>query len=161
MSDHTDWLDKVLDFHEKTPMRDSVLLGLFANTLYTPCLKIIEKEFDVQRDEFNVLSTLAARGPSLATELCALNSRPRNSISRAVNRLTRRGAVHGKAVENDRRKELLVLTEIGQRLYDQTIPVFLERERELMSPLSYEERRTLESIMKKMLMDGPDWRRNI
>jgi DNA-binding MarR family transcriptional regulator len=161
MSDHASWAKMTLDFMERTPLRDSYLISLWANALSGPAVRSIEKNFKIGRDEFNVMFTLAARGASFASDICQLNSRPKNSISRAVNRLQKRGLIAGETIENDRRKELLSLTEQGRRMYEKTLPAFLERQRELLSPLEYEERRMLEALMKKALLGGPDWRRDV
>lgn len=158
MSSREEWVSMAIDLLEKTPLRDSYLVSLWSNALTALGLKEIERHLDVGRDEFNVLFTLAARGKSLASEICQLNGRPKNSISRAVNRLAERGAIIREPLEEDRRKEYLSLTEVGQDLYDRALPIFLERQRQLLSPLTYEERRTIEALFKKTLTEGPDWR---
>ncbi len=160
MIDQSPWAQMILDFMENTPLRDSYLISLWANAHSAPAVRLIEKEFDTGRDEFNVMFTLAARGSSLASDICILNSRPKNSISRAVNRLHKRGLLQREPLKNDRRKEMLFLTEAGRKMYENTLPVFLERQRELLAPLEYEERRMLESLMKKALLGGNDWRRD-
>lgn len=160
MADQPNWGQMFLDFMENTPLRDSYLISLWANAFSSPSVKSIEKEFDTGRDEFNVMFTLAARGPSLASDICLLNSRPKNSISRAVNRLSKRGLLTRTPLESDLRKEMLSLTDAGQKMYQDTLPAFLDRQRELLAPLEYEERRMLESLMKKALMGGNDWRRD-
>lgn len=157
MNEQKIWADSALELLENTPLRESYLIGLWNNALTTPVLKQIEKNFDVTRDEFNVIFTLKAKGPLLASEICHLNSRPKNSISRAVTRLYKRHALVKTQIESDKRKEQLSLTEHGVELYNLCTPFFLERQKELMSPLDYEERRQLEFLMKKTLLENPKW----
>ena len=161
MRSHQEWVGMTLDLLEKTPLREAYLIGLWNNALNGPVLKQIERQFGLGRDEFNVLYTLLARGPSLASDICQLNSRPKNSISRAVTKLVERGALTKTLIEEDRRKETLSLTDLGRELCNNATVLFVERQRELMQPLDYEERRMFEALLKKALMDGPDWRRNL
>lgn len=144
---------------ENTPLRDSHLLGLFSNALYGPSIRSIEKQFDLGRDETNIMLTLAGYGPCSATDICQMNARPKNSISRAVNKLHRLGYINRVPVEGDLRKETLSLTESGKEMYDQMLPALTDRQSELLANLEYEERRMLESIMKKALLSNTEWRR--
>lgn len=150
-----------LDLLEKTPLREAYLIGLWTNALNGPALRQIERELSVTRDELNVMFTIMGRGPSLASDICQLNSRPKNSISRAVAKLVARGAVVKIAADGDRRKDILSLTPAGATLCEDSTAIFVERQRELMQPLNYDERRMLEALLKKALMDGPDWRREL
>lgn len=92
--------------------------------------------------------TIMGRGPSQASDICQLNSRPKNSISRAVAKLVARGAVVKLSKDGDRRKEILSLTPSGITLCESSTAIFIERQRELMQPLDYDERRMLESLLK-------------
>lgn len=142
---------------EKTPIQDSYLITLWANAMAGPASKEAERQYDVQRDEFNVLFVLAAIGPRLATDICLLNSRPRNSISRAVRRLEKRGALVRRRVPGDRRKEQLSLTEDGLALYESVMPLYLDRQTVLLESLSADERATLNRLLAKALLNNPSW----
>ena len=126
---------------EKTPLREGYLLGLWNNALNGPSLRQIERNSGVTRDEFNVMFTILARGPSMASDICQLNSRPKNSISRAVTKLVARSALEKSTTELDRRKELLSLTDLGRELCAKSMSVFLERQKQLMEPLDYPDAR--------------------
>lgn len=142
---------------DNTPIQDSYLITLWANAMAGPASKQAERDYDVQRDEFNVMFVVAAIGPCLATDVCLLNSRPRNSISRAVRRLEKRGALIREAVEDDRRKARLSLTEIGRGLYESVLPLYIDRQNLLMDALNDDERRTLNRLLAKSLLSTSEW----
>lgn len=148
----------MLQYLESTPLRDSHLIGLFSNALYGPAIRSIEKNFDLGRDEANIMLTLAGYGACSASEICQMNARPKNSISRAVNKLYKRRLIDRVPVEGDLRKETLSLNERGQEMYEKILPALVDRQKELLANLDYEERRMLETIMKKALLSNTGWR---
>jgi DNA-binding MarR family transcriptional regulator len=160
MTETSSWSTMMHQYLENTPLRDSHLLGLFSNALYGPAIRSIEKEFKLGRDEANIMLTLAAYGACSASDICQMNARPKNSISRAVNKLFQLGIISREPVECDLRKETLALTTEGQMMYRKILPAFADRQKELLANLEYEERRMLESLMKKALLSNTDWRRD-
>lgn len=158
MKDNADWSTMMLQFLENTPLRDSHLIGLFSNALYGPAIRSIEKEFGLGRDETNIMLTIAGYGACSASDICQMNARPKNSISRAVNKLYGLGLIDRVPVEGDLRKETLSLNEKGREMYQKILPALVDRQTELLANLEYEERRMLETIMKKALLSNTDWR---
>ena len=81
----------------------------------------------------------------------------RNSVSRAVRRLETRGMLAREEVAEDRRKEFLSLTEAGQRLYEQVLPIYVARQNLLLEGLDENECDVLVSLLSKALLKSSDW----
>ncbi len=56
---------------------------------------------------------------------------------------------------------MLNITDDGQRIFDASMPVMLERERVMLARLSPGERAMLFEILAKMVVDSPEWPQTI
>lgn len=156
--DDTAYIDEV--FHAvvtKGPINDAWRLTMWANYYNEPIFTALAEEFDVGRDEFNVMSCLASYGSMLAKTVCDVTGRPKNSISRAVNRLAGRKLIRRKVNANDRRESLLILNEDGRRLYERTLPIVVGRQTLMLDVLSASERRVLDTILNKLMSARHAW----
>ena len=139
------------------PINDAWRLTLWANYYTEPTFTVLLQEFDVGRDEFNVLSCLASYGSMVAKTICNVSGRPKNSISRAVNRLVERKMIRRKTNVHDRRESLLMLNEEGRRLYEKVVPVAVDRQNAMLDCLSAAERRTLDDILNRLMSVRHQW----
>ena len=139
------------------PINDAWRLTLWANYYTEPTFTALSEEFDVGRDEFNVLSCLASYGSMVAKTVCDVTGRPKNSISRAVNRLVERKMIRRKVNANDRRESLLMLNEEGRRLYAKVLPLAVARQNAMLDCLSDAERSTLDGILNKLMSARHQW----
>lgn len=139
------------------PINDAWRLTLWANYYTEPTFTALSEAFDVGRDEFNVLSCLASYGSMVAKTVCDVTGRPKNSISRAVNRLVERKMIRRKVNANDRRESLLMLNEEGRRLYAKVLPLAVARQNAMLDCLSDAERRTLDGILNKLMSARHGW----
>lgn len=112
---------------------------------------IIASQFDLLEDEFTVLANLHDWGGMTAQVICALSGRPKNSMSRAVSRLTKRGLINAKGDELDRRRVILTITPEGREIYKKASEPFLEQEKKMFGCLSQKELEKLDSIILKIL----------
>jgi MarR family transcriptional regulator, temperature-dependent positive regulator of motility len=117
----------------------------------------MSRDFDVGRDEFNVLSCLSSYGPMAAKTICEVTGRPKNSISRAVTRLSERKMIRRKINPLDRRESSLMLTESGRKLYERVVPVAIERQSTMLSGLSSSERALLDQVLNKLMQFRHEW----
>lgn len=141
----------------KGPLNDMWRLTLWANCYCEPIFALLAEEFDVGRDEFNVLSSLASYGSMVAKNVCDVTGRPKNSISRAVNSLVSRKMIKRKTNANDRRESLLILNDNGRRLYEKVLPVAVDRQTLMLKILSTDERRVLDRILDKLMGARHEW----
>ena len=150
-----DVFDKVAT---KGPLNDMWRLTFWANCYCEPIFAALAQEFDVGRDEFNVLSCLASYGGSMvAKNVCDVTGRPKNSISRAVNSLVTRKMIKRKTNTNHRRESLLILNDNGRRLYERVLPVAVDRQTLMLKVLSDEERGVLDRILDKLMSVRHEW----
>jgi MarR family transcriptional regulator, temperature-dependent positive regulator of motility len=139
------------------PLNDAWRLTMWANCFNEPTSAEYALRFDIGRDEFNVLSCLASHGPMAAKTICEVTGRPRNSISRAVNRLAERKMLKRKTNLEDRRESVLILNQAGRRLYEQVLPVAVERQAFMLRHLSEAERAVLDDILNKLMRVRHEW----
>ena len=124
-------------------------LGLRYNT---PLYGWVEERFGLSRAEFVVLYSLMLMDGVTASEIAASTAFPKNTLSRAVNRIAELGLITRSEGENDRRQQNLTLTEKGHALLDEAVPRFVALEAEMLAPLSLVERETLSALMAKVVL---------
>src|SRR5260370_36307784 len=99
------------------PISDAWRVTLWSNYYTEPCFSAMSRDFDVGRDEFNVLSCLSSYGPMAAKTICEVTGRPKNSVSRAVTRLSERKMIRRKINPLDRGEICVTLKESRRELY--------------------------------------------
>ncbi|OXC79618.1 MarR family winged helix-turn-helix transcriptional regulator [Caballeronia sordidicola] len=139
------------------PISDAWRFTLWSNYYTEPCFSVMSRDFDVGRDEFNVMSCLSSYGPMAAKTICEVTGRPKNSISRAVTRLSERKMIRRKINPLDRRESSLMLNESGRKLYERVVPVAIERQSTMLSGLSSSERALLDQVLNKLMQFRHEW----
>lgn len=139
------------------PISDAWRFTLWSNYYTEPCFSAMSRDFDVGRDEFNVLSCLSSHGPMAAKTICEVTGRPKNSISRAVTRLSGRKMIRRKTNPLDRRESSLILTESGRKLYERVLPIAIDRQSTMLSGLSSSERALLDQVLNKLMQYRHEW----
>ena len=124
-------------------------LGLRYNT---PLYGWVEERFGLSRAEFVVIYSLMLMDGVTASEIAASTAFPKNTLSRAVNRIAELGLIARSEGENDRRQQNLVLTAGGRAVLDEALPRFVALEAEMLAPLSLVERETLSALMAKVVL---------
>jgi len=124
-------------------------LGLRYNT---PLYGWVEERFGLARAEFVILYSLGLVDGVTASEIAASTAFPKNTLSRAVNRIAKQGLIARSEGENDRRQHNLTLTPAGHAILDEAMPRFVAMEEEMLSPLSLVERETLSALMAKVVL---------
>ena len=106
--------------------------------------------------QFKVLIIMAQFGVDTPAELCRNLSLDSGSMTRMLDRLEQKDFLARKRCEADRRQVQLVLTVQGQALADRLPQIGAEAMNELAGALSSEELRSLEAILKKILVAAGD-----
>jgi DNA-binding MarR family transcriptional regulator len=157
-ADHSASAHEILDVMlSKGVDRDGYRIGLWANFYTVPVFAEIERRFGLLRDENNILFCLTHYGSLTARSICEVTARPKNSVSRAVERLLRGGLIRRQTDPEDRRKGVLTITAKGQELLAQTSVLFQERESLMLRRLSAADRRTLDRLLAKLMAGIPEW----
>ena len=124
-------------------------LGLRYNT---PLYGWVEERFGLSRAEFVVIYSLGLMDGVTASEIAASTAFPKNTLSRAVNRIAKLGLIRRKEGAADRRQQNLVLTTKGRAILDEAVPRFVALEAEMLAPLSLVEQETLSALMAKVVL---------
>ncbi len=118
----------------------------------TPLYGWVEQQFGLSRAEFVVIYSLGIMDGVTASEIAISSAFPKNTLSRAVNRIARVGLIKRVAGETDRRQQNLRLTAKGRALLEQAMPRFVGLEAEMLAPLSLVEQETLSALMAKVVL---------
>lgn len=112
----------------------------------------VEKRFGLSRVEFVVIYSLMLMEGVTASEISSSAAFPKNTLSRAVNRLEKLGLIARAAGTVDRRAQPLMLTGKGRAVLDESVPRFIALEEEMLAPLSLVEREQLSNLMAKVVL---------
>jgi DNA-binding MarR family transcriptional regulator len=108
----------------------------------------------LQTGEFDVLATLRRSGapymlsPTQLYEAAMISS---GGMTDRIDRLERAGLVVRRPDPRDRRGKLIVLTDAGKRLIDETISRHVANEERLLLTLTEAEQETLSALLKKLI----------
>ncbi|CAM5762909.1 hypothetical protein LMIY3S_00636 [Labrys miyagiensis] len=136
---------------------DGFRLSLWSGFYTTPVFAVIERNYGLLRDENNLLFCLAHYGPLTAKSVSDVLGRPKNSISRAVESLLRRGLIRRELIASDRRRALLTIEPPGRDLITETVDLFKTRQEEMLACLSPVERVALDTILAKLMANADGW----
>ena len=106
--------------------------------------------------QFKVLIIMAQYGVDTPAELCRHLSLDSGSMTRMLDRLEQKGFLTRQRSEGDRRQVQLTLTEQGQLLADRLPHIGANAMNELAGAVTPDELKTLEYILKKILLAAGD-----
>lgn len=141
----TEPLSIVIDSEAFTPR----LLAVLSNALVWRESILMRNQFDLGTNDWRVISALAIKPGSTATEVTEYLPMNKAAVSKAVNTLISRKLIASE--EGPRGSRRLFLTEAGGHMHDNMIPVSLSGEELLLSQLKRDEVRQLRALLKKMV----------
>ncbi|WP_248806749.1 MarR family winged helix-turn-helix transcriptional regulator [Pseudomonas sp. MWU13-2100] len=112
--------------------------------------------YGITAAQFKVLIIMAQFGVDTPAELCRHLSLDSGSMTRMLDRLEQKELLARRRSEGDRRQVQLVLTAQGQVLADRLPEIGADAMNELAGAVTEQELRTLESILKKILLAAGD-----
>ena len=112
----------------------------------------VEREYGLPRPEYVVVYSLGLRDGVTARDISVSYGFPKNSLSRAINALERKGLVRRTPHPNDRRSLLVHLTAAGRRLFEETLPRFVSLQDDMLRGLSAQERETLSVLLARVVL---------
>jgi DNA-binding MarR family transcriptional regulator len=135
-----------LNLEDFLPYRLSVL----SNTISRGIADLYAERFGLSIPAWRVMAVLG-RFPGLsANEVAERTAMDKVAVSRAVAQLQKARLLVRKSAEEDRRRSVLALTDKGWSIHAEVAPLALEMERELLSPLTGEERAMLDALITKL-----------
>ena len=121
--------------------------------------RFLNATYDLSVVEWWTIGQLAIESPGTVSGIVDLTQNDKAQVSRAVALLIKKGLVRKEDNPEDKRSSLLFLTDKGQELYDQVLPMRQKSQNLLLEQLSPEERKSMERAIKKLtdyMLDHPE-----
>ncbi|GAA4165400.1 MULTISPECIES: MarR family winged helix-turn-helix transcriptional regulator [Shinella] len=135
----------------------SFRLNYLALHFNNPVYSYIQQHLGLLRPEFVVLWSLYLGGSSTLTDVVRSSGFPKNTLSRAANKLTRLGMIDRAIDQDDQRRITLDLTGKGREAVEFAKGMMIEHERRMLECLSPAERLSLSEIMTKLVTASGQW----
>ncbi|NNF78181.1 MAG: winged helix-turn-helix transcriptional regulator [Rhizobiales bacterium] len=124
----------------------------------TPLYSWVSDQYGLKRPEYVVLYSLALANGGSARDVSRTSGFPKNTLSRAINRLERMGLIKARSkARGGRRRQALHLSDEGWALINETRPAFEAQEKRMLKALSQGERQMLFELMSKVVMNAQEW----
>jgi DNA-binding MarR family transcriptional regulator len=131
--------------------------NFIAHHFNQPLYDWIQRRYRLTPPEHVVLYALGLKQGITADDIAASSSRPKNTLSRAVNSLLRKKLVLRKQDQSDRRRLSLYLTRSGRRIFQDTLPRLVAREQAMAAALTTAEQQTLNRLLTKIILSKSEW----
>lgn len=115
-----------------------------------PVGRLCQARYGISRREWRLIVVLARHGPVLSSELADFAQLDRARTSRIVTALVDLKLIAREVIPSDRRQARVSLTDKGQALYDEFLPVVVELNRQLLLALEPEEIAQLDGLMDRL-----------
>ncbi|WP_036553680.1 MarR family winged helix-turn-helix transcriptional regulator [Nisaea denitrificans] len=128
------------------PYRLALLSSLVSGSIQ----KLYASEFDISIPEWRLVAILGSDGPMTANDIRQRAAMDKVQVSRAAAKLLDAGHIRKQVDPEDKRRATLSLSDSGSKIYNQIVPIALEREAYLSSALSEKEKRDLIQLLEKL-----------
>lgn len=142
---------------DQSAIRIGYRVSYLANFFSGPIYRELEAVEDLTRPDFIVMFCLAHCGSLTAQDISNMTGRPKNSLSRAVHRLVARGLISRVAAQKDPRQAQLDLLALGRETFERIMPLFTQRETDMLAPLTPDEKREFDRLLGKLVHRADDW----
>jgi DNA-binding MarR family transcriptional regulator len=131
--------------------------NFIAHHFNQPLYDWIQRRYRLTAPEHVVLYALGLKEGITADDIAASSSRPKNTLSRAVNSLLRKKLLLRKQDQADRRRLSLYLTRSGRRIFDDTVPRLVAQEQAMVAALTPSEQQALNRLLTKIILNKAQW----
>lgn len=135
-----------LEMFEFVPFRLNRLAFQVSNAL----AEVYQERFHIDVVEWRILITLSNCEPCSAQHIVKCTCTHKSRISRGVTRLLDSGLIKRQESVSDGRERKLSRSVKGRALYNRMAPVILQREEEMLSCLTKNERARFAAILDKL-----------
>lgn len=125
-------------------------LSVVSNRVSEAIATAYDRLFGLKIPEWRLIAVIAEGEGITQQSLCVATRMDKVTVSRAARGLVERGLVTRRAVDDDRRSHLLVLTRTGRALYDQVAPKAIELESAILAGLEEDERTALVAMLDRI-----------
>ena len=140
---------------KNNPIPTAYRLNYVANFFIGPLIKSMEEKHRMTRPEWIVLFCLHQQAGLNAQQISNVTGRPKTSISTAVRQLQVKKLIVRYTDVKDGRRQVLRVTDPGQKIYKAILSQFVARESEMVACLDRSEQRSLIAILDKII--GANW----
>jgi DNA-binding MarR family transcriptional regulator len=126
-------------------------VGILSNLIARPFGTLHGGTEDLSVPEWRVLRVLYGSAPMSIGEVCFRTGMPKMQASRAVKRGVELKRLVYSNDQSDARKKLVTLTDEGHSLCERILPSAIARERQVVSPLSPDERKQLKTLLRTLI----------
>jgi DNA-binding MarR family transcriptional regulator len=109
-----------------------------------------QQQLGLRIPEWRIVAVLGQGEPLTQRILVSLTQLDKVTINRAAKALERRGLIERKAHDLDGRSHHLMLTEAGEAVYRQIVPIARDAEKQVESLLDEQERTLLMQLLAKL-----------
>jgi len=132
----------------------ALLRLLQVSNLFNNQMEVLVSEYNLQRAEFSVLSTLRRSAAPYCLSPTALYQSmifSSGGLTKVLNRLTQAELISRIDNPEDKRSKLVVLTATGKRLIETVMPQLHKTEKNILGVLSADEQHQLNTLMQRIL----------
>jgi len=141
MSSSNEYLDLKLFF----PYQFSILAQQMSEFI-----ALIYKKYGLSKSQWRVVATVGQHREISARDICLFTRLEKMPVSRSISKLIDAELLEQRTSESDRRTNLLTLTDKGQALYQEIIPLVKSQEQQLLKGLTEQEREQFKIITLKL-----------
>lgn len=127
-----------------------IKLNRSVNSLQAHLIPLILKDFGITESQFGVLEALYHLGPLSQGQLCQKILRSGSNVTTVVDNLEKHALVRRDRDEDDRRVQIVTLTERGREIIAEAFPAHVARVAEVMTILTPAEQKELGRICLKL-----------
>ena len=120
------------------------------NSVVTALTAPMQRDFGLTESQFGVLETLLHLGPLAQGQICQKILKSGSNVTTVVDNLERDGLVRRERDADDRRVQVVHLTEQGRELIGRAFPAHARRVTELMQALTPAEQEELGRLAGKL-----------
>lgn len=145
-------LEQIGDMNRTTPLSEFLpyQLSITSNVVSGRIAQEYRQRFGLSVPEWRIMAVLGDAGPLTQRELTRLTYMDKVAVNRACRVLEERKLAYRRPNEQDGRSHHLELTEEGQRMRDEIMPLALEMERRLFSSFTREEVEQFRSLLERV-----------
>ena len=142
--------------HHQGPPEEVLALTTFIkfarsmSAVQSRLLPALQKEFGLTESQLAVLEAVYHLGPLQQSQLCSKILRSGSNVTTVVDNLERDGMVRRERGQDDRRVQVVHLTDKGRSLLERAFPVHAARVTDAFAILSGDEQRELGRLCRKL-----------
>lgn len=125
-------------------------LSVFSNNVSALLASLYTEKYGISIPEWRTIAVLGEVPGSTSTQIASRVAMDKVAVTRAVHNLTAKRLVRRSSSQLDGRVSHLNLTKVGQRIYDEVVPLALAIERDIWGALTPEEKHYWDEMLLKM-----------